>query len=141
MRALLLLLLATSTASAQGTGTLAGRVLEADSVTAVIGANVRVEGTTLGAATDIDGNYRITGVPVGTYSVTALYVGYMAVSIEGVVITDAGITPLDLTFQTVGPGCILTIDDSEIGWPLTSTDVYAGRILRGREVENMPVNR
>lgn len=140
MRALLLLLLAASAASAQ-TGTVAGRVLEADGVTGVIGANVRVEGTTLGAATGLDGNYRIVGVPTGTYSVVASYAGYLAVSIEGVAITNAGMTPLDLTFQTVELGCILTIDDSEIGRPLTSTDVYAGRILSGREVENMPVNR
>ena len=72
---LLFLLALPGIALAQGTGTLAGQVFEADGVTTVIGANVRIGGTSLGAATDIDGNYRINGVPVGTYDITASYAG------------------------------------------------------------------
>ena len=83
--AFLLLLIAATPVWAQ-TGTLAGTVLEADSVTAVIGAIVRIQGTTLGVATDIDGRYRITGIPFGTYPVTASYAGYQTVSVNEVVI-------------------------------------------------------
>ncbi len=40
------------------------------------GASVTIDGTTLGATTDVDGNYRINGVQPGTYSLTAQFVGY-----------------------------------------------------------------
>src|SRR5690606_41729914 len=74
----LLLLLATPLAAvAQNTGRLAGVVVD-DLGDPLPGANVVIEGTQLGAATDIDGNYFIIVVPVGTYSVTASFVGYAA---------------------------------------------------------------
>lgn len=41
----------------------------------VIGANVRVQGTTNGTITDLDGNYSITGVPQGS-SIEFSFVGY-----------------------------------------------------------------
>ena len=141
MRLLLLsLLLAASSASAQ-TGTISGTVLEADGVTGVIGANVRVGGTTLGAATDLDGNYRIIGIPVGTYPVTAYYAGYLPTSVNDVTI-EAG-TTRTLTF-TRAEG-----DVTDIGFcfycdgpPLITNDaVGQSRILRGRDLENMAVPR
>ncbi len=42
------------------------------------GASVTIDGTTLGATTDVDGNYRINGVKPGTYTLTAQFVGYTA---------------------------------------------------------------
>jgi hypothetical protein len=39
------------------------------------GANVMVEGTRLGAATDQNGDYVITGVPAGTHRVAFTYAG------------------------------------------------------------------
>jgi outer membrane receptor protein involved in Fe transport len=43
-------------------------------------ANVIVDGTTLGAASDIEGNFVILNIPPGVYSVTASYVGYQKVT-------------------------------------------------------------
>lgn len=40
----------------------------------MIGASVVIEGTTVGAITDIDGNFRIEGVAPGTYTLSASYV-------------------------------------------------------------------
>ncbi len=40
------------------------------------GANVTVDGTSLGAAADASGSYSINGVAPGTYSVTASFIGY-----------------------------------------------------------------
>ena len=58
-----------------GTGTLAGLVTD-NFGDPLPGANVQLEGTALGAATDIDGRYRIIGVPAGTYAVTVSFVGF-----------------------------------------------------------------
>jgi len=61
------------------TGSISGTVTD-ESGTALAGANVMVEGTDLGAATDVGGNYSISSVPAGTYAVTASFVGYESAS-------------------------------------------------------------
>ena len=138
---LFLALLAPFTASAQGTGTLAGTVFEADSVTTVIGANVRIEGTTLGAPTDIDGNFRILGVPVGTYVVTASYSGFQPRTVSDVEI-EAGYTQ-NILFAFAEPElysndcCYYYFEQ-----PLITNDAIGySRILMGEDLESMPINR
>ena len=55
-------------------GSVSGTVL-GDNVP-LVGANVFLEGTTLGATSDSLGNYLITGIPVGKYIVRADFLGY-----------------------------------------------------------------
>ena len=61
-----------------GQGTISGSVTDADGNT-LPGANVVVEGTTLGAAATLSGGYTIN-VPDGNYTVTASVVGYKSSS-------------------------------------------------------------
>jgi iron complex outermembrane receptor protein len=55
------------------------------------GANLVVNGTSLGAATDTDGAYSINNVPAGSYTVTATYIGYQSAS-QSVTVGDGGAT-------------------------------------------------
>ncbi|MEM1269453.1 MAG: TonB-dependent receptor, partial [Bacteroidota bacterium] len=71
--ALALCLLA-STALAQ-TGTVEGQITTTEG-DPLPGVNVRVENTTLGAATGVDGRFTITGVPAGERTVIASLVGF-----------------------------------------------------------------
>lgn len=57
-------------------GAILGRVTDAKTQTALTGATVVVEGTRQSATTGSDGRYRIAGVPAGTYTVRARYIGY-----------------------------------------------------------------
>lgn len=57
-------------------GSITGRVFDAVTREPLPGANVLVLGTTLGAATDIDGNFTVRSVPPGTYRVQASVIGY-----------------------------------------------------------------
>ena len=91
---LLLLGLLPGVALAQNTGALTGRVTDAQTGETLIGANVVITGTTLGAATNIDGEYRINGVPVGDYSITASYIGYSPYTYEDVTINSIDIEQL-----------------------------------------------
>ena len=43
----------------------------------LFGANVILAGTSLGAATDMNGKYIINGVPAGSYTIQASYIGYL----------------------------------------------------------------
>ena len=60
---------------ASDTGHIAGQVVDANG-DALPGANVIVEGTQLGAATDRGGRYIIRNVSVGTYTIKATFVGF-----------------------------------------------------------------
>ncbi|KAB2925454.1 MAG: TonB-dependent receptor [Bacteroidetes bacterium] len=61
---------------AQQTGTIEGSVVNAVTREPLIGATVQIVGTTVGAATDINGKFRFTNVPVGTYIVRSSALGY-----------------------------------------------------------------
>ena len=73
--ALSVMLLAFSVFYAAETGKIAGRVIDATTNQPLIGVNVVVEGSELGAPTDANGAILITNIRVGTYSVLASYMG------------------------------------------------------------------
>ncbi len=133
---LLLLLALPGVALAQGTGTIAGQVLESDGVTAVIGANVRVDGTTLGAATDLDGNYRIIGVPVGSFTVTASYAGLQPQSITGAEINAGSTRQLNFTLSATSVGEAIVTYQAPL---ITNDAVGQSRVVTGQDLENLPI--
>ncbi|MCK4690145.1 MAG: carboxypeptidase-like regulatory domain-containing protein, partial [Candidatus Marinimicrobia bacterium] len=67
------------------TGDIQGRVVDKSSREGIAGANVIVEGTTLGAATDVDGNFAIIDVPAGTIKIVVTVIGYTKVDQEVIV--------------------------------------------------------
>ena len=73
---LIALAFSASAVFAGSTGKIAGNVVEKSTGETLPGANVVIEGTTLGAVTDPDGNYFIINVPPGSYTVSASMVGY-----------------------------------------------------------------
>ena len=66
------------------TGVICGTVTDAKIKEPLIGASVVIEGTTVGAITDIDGNFRIENVKPGTYTVAASYVSYQTQTVKDV---------------------------------------------------------
>ena len=53
-----------------------GTVLDKDKRSPLIGANVMIEGTTFGAATNSKGRFIISGIPEGDHTIIATYMGY-----------------------------------------------------------------
>ena len=60
------------------TGTIEGRVSNVATGDFLEGVRLTIEGTSLTAASDADGNYRLTGVPAGAARVRAFYTGLPA---------------------------------------------------------------
>ena len=133
---LLLLLALPGVALAQGTGTIAGQVLESDGVTSVIGGNIRVDGTTLQAVTDIDGNYRIIGVPVGSYTVTASYAGLQPQSVVGAEINAGSTRQLNFTLSATALGEVVVTYEAPL---ITNDAVGQSRVVTGQDLENLPI--
>lgn len=77
-------------------GTITGTVRDGMTKEPIVGANVVVVGTTLGAATDLKGRFEIKRVPIGTYSVRVSGIGYLAVTATDVVVTEVRPTELSL---------------------------------------------
>ena len=97
--AFLLLLIISSVVNAQETGTVVGQLVDAESGDPLIGANVLLESTTIGASTDIDGTFIITNVPVGTYTVMVMYVGYAETKVENVQVTSGESAKVNLAVK------------------------------------------
>ncbi|MEO1631747.1 MAG: carboxypeptidase-like regulatory domain-containing protein, partial [Bacteroidota bacterium] len=57
------------------TGRIIGQVVDAEG-TPLPGANVRIDNSTLGAASDLDGNFAVRGVPAGARTLLVTLVGY-----------------------------------------------------------------
>lgn len=80
----LLFLFASVTLAQTGVGKLSGKITDADTNEPLIGANLLIVGTSVGAATDINGEYFILNITPGTYTVRVSYVGYAPKTIENV---------------------------------------------------------
>lgn len=85
-------------ATAQQTGTITGRVVDAASRAPVASAQVVVVGTSLGATTRDDGSYRIAGVAPGQTVLRAQRIGYEAKT-DTVSLADGGGATLDFALN------------------------------------------
>ncbi|HLA63808.1 MAG TPA: carboxypeptidase-like regulatory domain-containing protein [Rhodothermales bacterium] len=127
----LLALLFPLAVAAQGAGTIYGRVVDA-SGEGLRGARVALEGTPLAAVTDFEGDYRIPGVPAGTYTVTATSFGSEPDSTLGVYVGSGEPVRLDVSILDRGLACCFGCP--VVSWepPLAflNPDPYASRRLR-----------
>lgn len=73
-------------AFAQTTGKLKGKIIDQITKQPIIGANILLASTSLGAATDTSGVFEVNKIPAGNYSVTISSVGYQTRKIADIVI-------------------------------------------------------
>ncbi len=89
-----------SSSFAQDVGNVSGVVVDNEFGDGLIGANVFIQGSTRGAASDIHGAYLITDVPVGTYTVTFSMIGFQKQTISGVEIKSGETIKIDVVLGT-----------------------------------------
>jgi len=97
--ALIITLIASNNLFGQNRSRIGGNVSDAETGEPLIGVNVMLEETVLGAATDADGNYIIINVPVGTHQVKATMMGYESQILTDVMVSADRITRLDFTLR------------------------------------------
>lgn len=114
-------------ASASAQGLIAGRVLDAGTKEPVAGAQVTVQGTTLGNLTGIDGRFRIRGATEGSQvTVVARRIGYAAAH-KVVTVSDTTVEFL-LNEQAIGLSEVVVtgtpgaVSKREIGNSITTVD-------------------
>jgi outer membrane receptor for ferrienterochelin and colicin len=120
------------------TGKISGKVSDARTKEALIGVNVVIEGTVLGAATDLDGNYMILNIPPGSYSVKASAVGYGGVTKTEVRVSIDLTTTLDFELSEVAIQAQEVVVVAER--PLVQKDLTASTaIVNADQIKALPV--
>ncbi len=135
---LVLSILCFSSLYAGTTGKVAGRVIDRETKEPLVGVDVVIEGTSMGAATGRDGSYFIINVPVGVYSVTATMIGFEPVTKSGVMVSADLTSSIDFAVKsTVIPlkGVTVTAERPLIRRDATSTTHLVG----GEEIINQPI--
>jgi len=121
------------------TGKLSGSVEDAQTRESLVGANVLIVGTDLGAATDVNGNFIILNIPPGNYSVKVSYIGY-----EPILITDVQIIvdqttslPVQLKPESIEVGEVVVVATT----PMVQKDVTSSiSVIRRDQIEALPVS-
>jgi len=86
-------------ALAQQTGKIVGKVTDTRTGQPLGSSNIVVEGTKLGASSDLDGVYFILNIPPGIYAVKASVLGYAPVRYENVRVSTGLTTTLDFKLE------------------------------------------
>ena len=74
-----------------------GMVLDEKSNTALIGANIIIKDTEYGSATNNEGQFSISGLPAGRYTLITSYIGYETKETE--LIKSPGQSSLDIIIK------------------------------------------
>lgn len=95
---------------AQQTGNISGNVTDASTGETLPGVNIILKGTYFGAASDINGSYNITDIPVGTYNVDISLIGYKTYQFTGTKIESNKTTMLDVKLEET----VLTLEQDVV---------------------------
>ena len=120
------------------TGKLAGTIKSALDNSPLVGANIIIENTDLGTATDISGDYVILNIPPGKYNVTIRMIGYEVKKYENIRISIDKTTRLSaqLNIEAVeGQEVIVSATRPLIDFDKTNSEA----IVTSEELEVMPI--
>ena len=125
-------------ARAQTTGKITGTVTDAVTGESLPGVNIVVEGTTVGTATDFDGEFTIIGVRPGAQTLVASFVGYATQRIEDVRVSVDLTTTVDIEMREEvfeGEEIVVTADAALVRRDLTSSEFR----VTAESIESLPV--
>jgi TonB-dependent receptor len=90
----------TTCALAEEFGAIEGLIVEAETGEPMLGVSVMIQGTNLGAATDLDGKFLIRNVSVGSHTIVAHYFGFAKVTITGTLVNAGKTTTLNFKMKS-----------------------------------------
>lgn len=123
---------------AQTTGKIAGKVTDATTGEPLPAANVIIEGTTIGAAVGLDGEFFIINVPPGLYSLRVQMMGYETVRVENVRVSVNRTTDVDVKMkQTVIKGEIIVVQAEKVAIKKDQTSTI--RNVSSEQIDILPV--
>ncbi len=103
------------------TGKISGKVVDAQTKELPIGVNIVIAGTTLGASSDLNGEYFIINIPPGTYQLRASAIGYAPQTVTNITVSADRTTQIN--FALVPQGVELAGVDVIAVRPLVQKDL------------------
>ena len=134
----IVMLLVPSLAFGATSGKLKGTITDQETGGPLVGANVVISGTSMGAATDEDGKFVILNVPIGVYEIDIKYIGYQNYLLTEVKITADLTTAIsaELSSVAVQVGAVTVVAQR----PLVNMNATnAVRIMGKEELRYLPV--
>jgi outer membrane receptor protein involved in Fe transport len=135
---LLLIVLSVSQLWSGTTGKIAGIVTDKANGEPIIGANIVILGTSLGAASDLNGQYSILSIPPGTYQIKISSIGYETIIVSNVrvYIDQTARVDVALNQQTINTDEVIIIAERNTVKPDVATSVVA---VSKEEIVALPV--
>lgn len=109
-----------SISSFSQTGTISGKIMDKKTNEVLIGVNVIIQGTTIGSATDLNGEFKIQNIKPGTYNISVSYISYKTKIIEKVKVSSAEETKIA---ELLEEDMIMVNNVVITGRKITNTDV------------------
>jgi outer membrane receptor protein involved in Fe transport len=125
---LVVLSISLNSVSAQTTGKVAGNVIDSETNSPLIGVNVLLEGTTMGGATDVDGNYYILNIPPGTYNLRFQMIGY-----ENYIVQELRVS----VNRTTNVDAVMIIESVEINEVIVTADKIEAKKDQTGSIKNV----
>lgn len=85
-----------------GAGAIRGKAINEATGAAVAGAKLAIVGATGQATTDLEGSYRLTGVPAGVHDVEVTKDGFQATKVTGIVVAPGATAEIDVALSAEG---------------------------------------
>ena len=119
-------------------GKVTGKVRDAETGEPLIGADVIVEGTELGAASDEKGDYVVLYVPAGSYVITASYLGYDPYTYTQVIVNADQTTNLNFRLKptVIEVEKVTVIAEKP---PIVASQVQSGHSVTSQDIARLPV--
>ncbi|MEO7356729.1 MAG: carboxypeptidase-like regulatory domain-containing protein, partial [Ignavibacteria bacterium] len=117
------------------TGKITGKIIDAKDKAPLIGATVKIEGIFSGAITDNNGEFTILNIDVGTYTITASYIGYDPEKVSEVKVS-ADLTSTVNFFLNPTGNEIATEEIELVGKRNAISPDQSGRIISQEFIEN-----
>lgn len=83
----------------QQKGSISGKIIDKQTNEPLIGASVAIETTTLGASTDLDGNYEIRNLQPGFYSLRVSYISYQTTTVKNIKVESGKSTVVNIPLE------------------------------------------
>ena len=132
------LILISTHAYAGVTGKIAGKVTDAQSGEELIGINVLIEGTTMGAATGVNGTYIILNIEPGVYSLVFSGVGFQKKIVTDVRVSSDFTTRIDI--QLSSEAISLETIVVEAVNPMIRKDLTSSKtVIDDSQIQSLPV--
>ncbi|MFK7844119.1 MAG: carboxypeptidase regulatory-like domain-containing protein [Rhodothermales bacterium] len=113
------------------TQTIRGRVVDQDSHSPLIGANIVVASLNpiRGASTDIEGYFEIPGVPIGRQSLTVQYIGFETAHIRELLLTAGKeiVLDIELAASAISMEMVVVAEELDLIVPLNESAIVSAR--------------